>query len=224
MDPINSNGILYYIQSNNQATVGKGTNHQEPTPDFKPSAVVDQNKEGIITIESHVTSKGITYEVVTVTEWAFAWCNSITCIILPYTIQVLEWACFSNMNVLQEIIIPEFGNLRSIGSQIIYKSYSLHNLTIPKSIIEINQFAFTVCGIKDLYYCGTKNMATLNNDNGFQIHVSPCYKYKTLFGVSELNRDCLCNNFNNCNTRSQIWYQNLNFLLFTISLTPGKCV
>ena len=131
------------------------------------------------------------------------------------------------MPLLQEVVIPEFGHLQNIGSSIGYKCPKSLNFTILNNL-QIDRNAFFGSSIKDLYYCGTKNIAAefilQEGQSQFQIHVSPCYKYKTLFGISDLNRDCSCKNYNNCNTRSQIWYQNLNFLLFTISLTPGNCV
>ena len=81
--------------------------------------------------------------VVSVGEYAFCWCSSMTGIQLPSTLTVLENGAFFNCFALKDITLPE--NLTRIGENSFGNCESLEEITIPKSVNLIEDRAFQRC-------------------------------------------------------------------------------
>lgn len=83
------------------------------------------------------------YPVVTIGEYAFEYCTSLTSIRLPESITSIESNTFYGCTSLSSITLPE--GITSIESYTFYGCSSLTSITIPESVTSIGGAAFEDC-------------------------------------------------------------------------------
>ena len=95
-----------------------------------------------ITNVKDATDISVGNSVTSITNWAFAYCSSLTSIILPDSVKSIGNYTFYNSS-LPSIIIPD--SISSIGKYAFY-SCPLSSIIIPDSISSTNTNAFQYCG------------------------------------------------------------------------------
>ena len=76
---------------------------------------------------------------------AFYNCSSLTSIIIPSSVTVIEWYAFSDCPALISIIFEDDSQLKSIGSYAFEDCNNLASITIPSSVTSIGSSAFSGC-------------------------------------------------------------------------------
>lgn len=123
---------------------------------------------GNIEIPSAVKYNGVDYQVIGLSDFAFAYCSDITSASLPNGIESFGkysfWECTSLKTVnipsgvetigpgsfwlcskLQEVNLP--ANLKILEENLFYSCSSLRNIVIPDGVEEIKDFAFKDCSL-----------------------------------------------------------------------------
>ena len=99
--------------------------------------------EGAIVIPSTVTYDGTTYNVISIGEWAFTNCSSLTSVEIPNGVTSIgEWA-FGSCSSLTSVVIPN--SVTSIGISAFSDCSSLTSIEIPNSVTSIDIGAFGGC-------------------------------------------------------------------------------
>ena len=124
-----SDGIFYYLNDGDMSA--------EVTEN------IDDPYEGSITIPASVTFDGKEYTVMSVGDFAFYDCGSLTSVILPETISSIGMYAFQNCFALNAINMPE--NLAYIGEEAFGECYQLDNIKLPGTIGNIGAGAFEGC-------------------------------------------------------------------------------
>ena len=95
------------------------------------------------------TSFTIPDSVISINDYAFNGCSSLTSITIPDSVTSIGDDAFYNCSSLTSITIPD--NVASIGEWALYKCSSLTSITIPDSVTTINSNAFRDCGSLTIY-------------------------------------------------------------------------
>ncbi|MDE6655176.1 MAG: leucine-rich repeat domain-containing protein [Muribaculaceae bacterium] len=106
------------------------------------SAVTHSSLSGDIEIPAEVTNNSITYSVTSVGSYGFSSCG-ITSVILPPTVEKIDYGAFINCNALTSVIFSE--SLREIGNLAFNECTSLASVVIPESVTTIGGGAFSEC-------------------------------------------------------------------------------
>ena len=103
----------------------------------------DEPYYGKIIIPETVSVEGNTYDVKYIGSGAFEYCNELTSITLPSSLEGIgEWA-FSGCMVLARVDLPQ--GIKTIGAQAFYSCGSFMELTLPNSLEYIGDCAFAGC-------------------------------------------------------------------------------
>ncbi|MDO4544233.1 MAG: leucine-rich repeat protein [Clostridia bacterium] len=84
------------------------------------------------------------YPVVSIGDWAFAWCNSLTSVTLPESLVSIDESAFELCEALTTVNIPN--GVESIGDMAFYACNALTSISIPMSIESIGKSVFARCG------------------------------------------------------------------------------
>ncbi len=105
----------------------------------------NKNKTELIQypIGNNRTSYEIYESVTHIGENAFAYCESVKSITIPYGVTSISQFTFGNCSNLTSITIPD--SVISIDSHAFYNCRSLTNITIPDSVTGIGRLAFCLC-------------------------------------------------------------------------------
>lgn len=141
----------------------------------------DQNQaaySGSITIPATVTYNGKTFSVVSVGDYAFRDCSSITSVTLPNSIVSIKSFAFFNCSAMTNVNIPAsvkeigmgaFEGCASLTQMVLPKGFlvienetffgckSLKGIIIPASVTNIGEEAFSRCTSLISIYCLPKN-------------------------------------------------------------------
>lgn len=163
-------GIYYHITGTNTVEV---TYAQEYWADY--SADVD--------IPATVTCNGTDYSVTAIGMKAFAYCNSLTSVTIPETVNIIGYFAFFECSGLTGISIPETVTIIDDGA---FKGCSrLASVTIPRSVTRLGYEAFSGCsdltsvtipkaithiGARAFSYC--EGLTSLNVENGNETYDS----------------------------------------------------
>ena len=82
-------------------------------------------------------------ELISIGEWAFKGCGSLTSVIIGNRITIIDYGAFSGCSSLTSITIPN--SVTSIGGAVFADCVSLTSITIPNSVTSISGSAFSGC-------------------------------------------------------------------------------
>lgn len=99
---------------------------------------------GSVTIPESVTFDGITYNVVSIGEDAFAESTRLTKISIPESIVTIGRKAFYSCSRLRELVLPN--SVTSIGELAFYHCVKLQSINIPAAVGVIGSKAFMLCG------------------------------------------------------------------------------
>lgn len=97
----------------------------------------------VTSVEVPVAIDGIL--VTTIGEYAFAFCDDLDSVVLPYSITTIENDAFAGCNNIRSIDIPY--SVTAIGDGAFRNCYQLRSMTIPKNVAHIGEKVFESCGI-----------------------------------------------------------------------------
>ena len=153
-------GIYYNIISSTNLTVGV-TYHSRTYHAYR----------GTVTIPSTVTFKGETYNVTSIGQGAFAYCDNLTEIIIPEGVTSIGEGAFRDCSNLTNITTPE--SVTSIGDSSFGGCSSLTSIIIPKGVTSIGYNAFGGCssltsiiipkGVTSIGYYAFRDCSSLTN-------------------------------------------------------------
>ena len=133
---IDKNGAQYIIQNNNAILV----------------RYFDNNKN--FEILSIVEKDGLAYNVTSIGNYAFKFCDNLSDIVIPDSVTSIGYYAFSDCSRLANMIIPD--SVISIGEFAFEGCRSLTNLTIGKNVYYIGSSAFKYCSyLKNIYFKGS---------------------------------------------------------------------
>ena len=144
-----------------------------------------------IVIPEKVTCNGVEYSVISIGDYAFYECSSLTSITIPQSVTSIGYNAFHGCSSLTSIIIPQ--SVTSIGSNAFYECSSLTSITIPQSVTSIGYNAFYGCSslisvnISDLV--AWFNISFSVYYGGSSCHSNPLQYAKKLYLNGELVTD-----------------------------------
>ena len=131
-------GIYYNIISEEDRTVEvtneRGGENPKYYGDYSASELV---------IPSKVINQSKTYTVVSIGEWAFGICSSLTSVELPSSVTTIGERAFSGCSSLTSIELPS--SLTSIGRYAFIECSSLTSIELPSSLTSIENYTFSNC-------------------------------------------------------------------------------
>lgn len=123
------NGIYYSLYSDGSAAVTSG-------PDFGSYA-------GSVKIPSAVTYQGKKYAVTCIGAESFAYCQNLTSVSIPSSVELIGFNAFNGCSALSSITISE--GVTKIVNQAFYGCSSLRIVELPSTITEVGAYAFSDC-------------------------------------------------------------------------------
>ena len=105
----------------------------------------ESNYQGLTTatIPATVTYNGTTYSVISIGDWAFQDCSTLTSITIGNSVTSIGDEAFRSCSSLTSINIPN--SVTSIGNGAFYWCTSLTSITLPNSVTSIGDGAFNGC-------------------------------------------------------------------------------
>ena len=98
---------------------------------------------GTIVIPNEVTYNSITYNVTSISEYAFYDCTGLTSITIPSSVTSIGSSAFRYCTGLTSVTIPS--SVTSISSYAFNGCTGLTSVTIPSSVTSIGSYAFCGC-------------------------------------------------------------------------------
>lgn len=117
-----------------------------PTSDTEVAVVAKYPKySGSVVIPAQITVDGISYAVTSIAQNAFNSCDALTAVTIPSSVKSIGEYAFAYSNNLTTIVIPE-ESVTSIAPYTFYYCLSLKSISIPGSVKSIGDYAFMGCG------------------------------------------------------------------------------
>ena len=129
-------GIYYKIISSTDKTV-------EVTYKSSSYSYYYSDYSGTIVIPNEVTYNSITYNVTSISEYAFVSCTGLTSITIPSSVTSIGSSAFCYCPGLTSVTIPS--SVTSIGDDAFRNCTGLTSISIPSSVTSIGDFALYGC-------------------------------------------------------------------------------
>jgi len=129
--------------------------------------------KGNITLPASIKYNNKTYNVTSIGEMAFSYCENLTSITMPNSVASIGSGAFAHCKSLTSVTIPD---KVKIIDQVTFASCSnLAAVTIPESVTSIETVAFTSCHkLKDIYLNNRKPLAIYVSDAFSGVDLSAC--------------------------------------------------
>lgn len=111
--------------------------------------------EGDLVVPAHVSFEGTEYPVTAIGDWAFDYCQGITSISLPETINRIGMQAFADCPGLSSVVIPD--NVTALGDYAFGWS-GMEEVTLPNNLTDVGQYIFGYC----------PNLKKINFPEGFK--------------------------------------------------------
>ena len=179
----------------------------------------------ILRIPEHAyDEEGNAYEVIETSRYCFRGCTKliiaylprtmkrinedmfydtgITSLTVPRSVEFLDYAAFSRMTALKDLVFEDGSKLKNIGSLLMNECHSIRKIVLPLHILSIGSMFFRLVSTSteiNVFYCG-KNVISNNifgSGGNVTVHVTNKYPSNTLFGDKEpiIIEDDTCNSF-----------------------------
>lgn len=111
-------------------------------PQFEGSSSNAAAYSGEVVIPSSVEYDGVVYNVKGVSFYAFAYCASVTKIILPESVKNINGRAFYGCDALKSIEMP---GVTEFGGEVFYNCTSLVSVTITEGTTSLSEYMFDRC-------------------------------------------------------------------------------
>ena len=119
---------------------------------------------------------------------AFEGCSGLTNIVIPDNVKEMGTFIFSKCSNLEKVKFSS--NMTKIPMNTFYLCYKLTTIIIPKNVVEVHGGAFDGCGLKTVYYEGTKeNWNTINILGNYNKPLTNATRYYYSETAPALNAD-----------------------------------
>ena len=148
-DQWNSSGCPVVWDSNNNDVADNGCVYVEfdgaryTIKDGKATLELQTSNDPDVIIPSTIACKGEVYSVISIGDWAFYNCASLTSVTIGNSVTTIGKYAFSGCTSLTSVTIPD--SVTSIGEDAFIRCSSLTSVTIPDSVTFISNSAFYGC-------------------------------------------------------------------------------
>ena len=119
------------------------TKAKQATVTYEGEDSYSSSYSGAVTIPPTIESGGVTYNVTSIGDKAFAWCSGLTSVTIPSSVTSIGYEAFRRCSGLTSVTIPS--SVPSIGNYAFQECSSLTSVTIPSSVTSIGAGAFSGC-------------------------------------------------------------------------------
>jgi hypothetical protein len=138
----NSDGkTIYYAWANEEKTELAVTYYYSTID--RGSYSYHSNYSGHILIPESVVYEGYTYNVISISEYAFNECSGLTSVTIPNSVTSIDYRAFYGCSGLTSVSIPN--SVTSISWCAFQNCSGLTSVTIPNSVTSIGDYAFQNC-------------------------------------------------------------------------------
>ena len=133
------------------------------------------------------TPSGMAYKITAIENSIFANCTSLTHVVIPNTVKIINQNAFKGCTSLKQITIPN--SVTSIGASAFENCSSLTVITIPNGVTEICPKTF--CGCKSLTIVNIPDTVTKIGESAFEDCAS-ISKITIPEGVTKIEKETFC--------------------------------
>lgn len=157
--PFEYNGVFYLLESETEKTVWV-------VKPYESIANWYEYYKGMVNIPATVPYKGEIYSVTGIGNDAFAGQQNLTTIVIPKSVEIIQYQAFSGCPNLTSVVFVSDGDLKTIERRAFRACKTLTSITLPKSLTYVGEDVFNGCSkLKSVK--GGDNIEVFDN-NAFQ--------------------------------------------------------